>query len=864
MVISTCGENRCEFCCRGSLDCDTSFQSICSDKKYEVDFDASCATQNYIYLITCRICSMKYVGKTTTTIRTRLNGHRGNIRKGTEAKIMLTHFTDAGGHGIASMVIKPIELCKDIVELGERENYWIAELNTVYPYGLNLDATFGKIKNAYLHVSQNKSSKTIYSLFNKVSNGRGHSGGKRKNGSNSSSQHEGLCNSETFDCKFWLSTLLRNTQHAVDIIHKVRTALFNLELVNLKAIFLYATELINVGNYPKPQQHLYVLQVIRDMGLHKLQKLYKDKKQKPFLIVNHVNKLVEKVNINGILNSDNTKMLFPVNLEYYAVPRLSFRYSKSIRSKIVNYHDVITDANHDNIVCKCDNYDVRYKDHSHGHIVTGDMGIIKNNNLRDLLNRGLGYHDQQVPDKVKAKEAFISGLDSYIHKTSIATSTPATCFKAWKSNILEHLDTNLSKCKEYHYYSVLKDADVKAELSQLHDDFVLTPVDKASNNVAIVCKRYYLDVMSSEIENSPTFELVSDDSAAFLDDIQTKLSNLKLDMNLKIPYLYATVKMHKVPKKFRFITAGCESLMSNPSIATSKCLKLLLKFARTSYKYKIKYLDNNIFIVDNREKVVTFLDDSNQMKTTNKSVTTWDFATLYTKIPHEKLKEKIGLFVRTIMGYVNIDRGAQYVCYSKKSGNTYFSKSKSSSNVSYSADSLVRIINTVIDNAFVRYHGKIYRQKIGIPMGTNVAPYLANIFLHIYEHEYLSKLVENNEVNVAKKLANVFRYQDDCISLNDNGEFGKHYNKIYPTEMTLECTNISKSVVTFLDLRISIFRGMFTYRSYDKRNDFNFKICSYPNLKGNIPTSLSMAYLNTAPYVAAGIKENCVGVQLRT
>ena len=749
---------------------------------------------------------------------------------------MLKHVTYASGHGIANMMVKPIELCKNNVELCKRETYWIAELNTVYPYGLNLDASFGNIKNAYLHVSQNRSNKTIYSLFNKVRSGRGHSGGKRKNGGNSSSEDDELCNSETFDCKFWLSRILRNTEHDVDIIHNIRTALFKLELVNLKAVFLYITGLINVGNYPKQQQHLYTVHVIRDMVLYKLQKLYNDKKQKPFLILNHVNKLVEKVNINAILNNDNTKVLFPINSQYYSVPRLSFRYSKSIRSKIVNYHDVITDPNHDNIVCKCDNYDENYKDDFHGHIVTGDMGIIKNNNLRDLLNKGLGYHDQKPPDKVRAKAAFVSGLDSYIYKTSIDTSIPAGCFKAWKSKILENLDINLSKCKEYEYYSVLGDADVKNELSQLHKDFVFTPVDKASNNVAIVCKRYYLDVMSSEIENSPTFEFVSDDTEACLDEVRT---NLNLDINLKIPYLYATVKMHKFPKKFRHITAACDSLMSNPSIATSKCLKLLLKFARTSYKYKIKYLDNNIFIVDNRDKVVRFLDDSNQMKTPNKSVTTWDFATLYTKIPHEKLKEKIGLFVRTIMGYVNTNRGAQYICYSKKSGNTYFSKSESNCNVSYSADSLVEIINKVIDNAFVLYHDKIYRQKIGIPMGTNVAPYLANIFLHVYEHEYLSKLVENNQVNVAIKLANVFRYQDDCISLDDNGEFAKQCNNIYPTEMILECTNISKAVVTFLDLRISIFREMFRYRSYDKRGDFKFKICSYPHLKGNIPTSPS-------------------------
>ena len=79
---------------------------------------------------------------------------------------------------------------------------------------------------------------------------------------------------------------------------------------------------------------------------------------------------------------------------------------------------------------------------------------------------------------------------------------------------------------------------------------------------------------------------------------------------------------------------------------------------------------------------------------------------------------------------------------------------------------------------------KIFRQVIGIPMGTSCAPYLANIFLHMYEYDYLRELVEKSEIENARRLANTFRYQDDRIALNDNGEFEKHFSKIYPSEMT--------------------------------------------------------------------------------
>ena len=124
-------------------------------------------------------------------------------------------------------------------------------------------------------------------------------------------------------------------------------------------------------------------------------------------------------------------------------------------------------------------------------------------------------------------------------------------------------------------------------------------------------------------------------------------------------------------------------------------------------------------------------------------------------------------------------------------------------------------------------------------MGTNCAPYLANIFLHVYEYEYLTSLISKGKLFIAEKLANMSRYQDDCIILNDHGEFDKHFSKIYPPEMVLKNTNISPAKCNFLDLTISVYRGLFHYISYDKRDSFGFEVINFPHLNGNIPRSPS-------------------------
>ena len=39
----------------------------------------------------------------------------------------------------------------------------------------------------------------------------------------------------------------------------------------------------------------------------------------------------------------------------------------------------------------------------------------------------------------------------------------------------------------------------------------------------------------------------------------------------------------------------------------------------------------------------------------------------------------------------------------------------------------------------------VYCQIVVIPMGTNAGPQIANSYLHIYEYNYIKKLIENGD-----------------------------------------------------------------------------------------------------------------------
>jgi len=98
---------------------------------------------------------------------------------------------------------------------------------------------------------------------------------------------------------------------------------------------------------------------------------------------------------------------------------------------------------------------------------------------------------------------------------------------------------------------------------------------------------------------------------------------------------------------------------------------------------------------------------------------------LYTSIPHDKLKQQIFWIVnRAFEGmkfkYVKINKFCARWTNKKDVGDNY---------KVIDAQTLITMINWLIDNTYIRIGSRVFRQVIGIPMGTDCAPFLANLFL---------------------------------------------------------------------------------------------------------------------------------------
>ena len=134
----------------------------------------------------------------------------------------------------------------------------------------------------------------------------------------------------------------------------------------------------------------------------------------------------------------------------------------------------------------------------------------------------------------------------------------------------------------------------------------------------------------------------------------------------------------------------------------------------------------------------------------------------------------------------------------------------------------------LVDNIYVRFGGQLFRQMVGIPMGTNCAPLLADLFLYSYENEFLDKLIKEGKRKLARKFSLSYHYIDDLISFN-NKRFKEFISDIYPKELTVSETTKSTSFASYLDLLfIQDKSNNITTKLYDKRDAFGFHIVNFP------------------------------------
>ena len=92
---------------------------------------------------------------------------------------------------------------------------------------------------------------------------------------------------------------------------------------------------------------------------------------------------------------------------------------------------------------------------------------------------------------------------------------------------------------------------------------------------------------------------------------------------------------------------------------------------------------------------------------------------------------------------------------------------------------LVKTLIYLLDNIYIRFGIKLYRQILGITMGTNCAPLVAHLFLFCYERNFMTSLSVVKQTETIGAFESTSRYLDDLLNI-DNPYVEGMVNRIYP------------------------------------------------------------------------------------
>ena len=175
------------------------------------------------------------------------------------------------------------------------------------------------------------------------------------------------------------------------------------------------------------------------------------------------------------------------------------------------------------------------------------------------------------------------------------------------------------------------------------------------------------------------------------------------------------------------------------------------------------------------------------------SLSTYDFSTLYTSLPHNLFKDKlVNLIERTFQR-----EGSLYIACNDK--NAFFTSDAVRNYNLWSCQKVREALSFLLYNIYIRFGSKLYRQIVGIPIGTNCAPLVADLFLFCYERDFMLSLSEDNQCDVTEAFHSNSWYLDDRLNI-DNNFFDSMVNRICLSELQLNKTNVSDTEASFLDV----------------------------------------------------------------
>ncbi len=835
---SPCGVRRCQTCkfiCSEAI-----ISSSITGRKYTPSVKADCKTKNVVYLVFCTACNFQYVGETSQEVRERFSQHKASVRHNKLRTLLVTHFNSTG-HSHENMQICVLEQivdddkkrCKS--KLIQAEDFWIRTFVTAYPFGLN-----DKIKNygCATNIFDPTSFKNAPYFDAKLprrnrGHGRPRRAKKKRKNENFQAELEGILKdvNKPIGIRSLVVYLRKQTNTTLTECNQIiRDSSSNLSkfvrIIMLAFLSGYFVHRISKGDNKKPKYRLPVDFVSKGTELIGLQNIFADKKLKKLIVENTTGEVKD------------VSVVFKYGEPY---SRSLFNYSKVLNKlSISSLHELEK-------VCKCEHSPYLYA--PAGHIVTGDLNIVKCKELREIFSKGAKYRLPTPIDWSEVEMSAIKAIGTYVRylskKHKINADVIAQFYDRFMLLVRSRISDRQRKGIGFEIKSPFAGIEkkIKSELRKLHTNLIIVPADKCAGNYVFVCKFYYIKVLCDELGvtvsqndvqvlGNQTYQPVNVDEGTIINRHCSMSVDFGLDVSQKdkcLPKLFATAKLHKSPYAWRFI-AGARNSSTKPLCVR---LHVILSHFERHFKNYCKTIEHNsglsyFWSVKNSLEVKDCLMAKSATSSVQEIITA-DFSTLFTTLPHNSIKEC--LFALTDLCFKN--SGSTLIAVEGQKVR-YVRNPEEETGYCYRIEEVKDMICNVIDETFVAFAGKTFRQSKGVSMGGACSPLMASLTLSMMEYNYAkSKRTSPQEIPWCK------RYIDDIVCVNCPN-FMQIAQSIYPPELPLKRTNESLDAAAFLDMSLKLQNGECMVSLYNKTDDFNFPVIRYGFNDSNVHSCVGL------------------------
>jgi len=228
---------------------------------------------------------------------------------------------------------------------------------------------------------------------------------------------------------------------------------------------------------------------------------------------------------------------------------------------------------------------------------------------------------------------------------------------------------------------------------------------------------------------------------------------------------------------------------------------------------------NRNWLIKNNKPIIDSLDSINENGVA-RNVEIFDFTTLYTNLPHSDIKVAMDSVIK--LAFKNSKK--KYIAVYENSSR-WVDKPRDGTFV-FTVDELISATEFLLDNCYFTVGDSMYRQTIGVPIGIDAGPFIANLTLWYFENKFLEGTYKTKYI-VTRKLRYTFRLIDDITTVNSDGYFKEYVNDIYPACLQLNKENEGTDKADVLDLCLLVKDGKFISGLYDKRDAFKFDIVQF-------------------------------------